>query len=165
MRDAAKISNVYGGLIFRTSLLPHTYITMQPSIGFRKASSVKSDYSSEILTTGVKLNIQLKRFLKYFFLNASYQLNRLDYKTLEKTDNENVVNLYLGAKLFRSRGEINITAYDLLNSFAARRVAMTENYTQRTEQFNYGRFFCVNFVWNFRKVKTPRLDSGHGIAW
>ncbi len=165
VRDAARISNVYGGLILRTSLLPHSYITMQPSIGYRKASSVKSNYNSEILTTGVKLNIQLKRFLKYFFLNASYQLNCMDYKTLDKTDNENVVNLYLGAKLFRSRGEINFTAYDLLNSYAARRSTMTENYTQRTEQFNYGRFFCVNFVWNFRKVKVPRLDSGRGIAW
>lgn len=165
VRDAAKINNVYGGLILRTSMLPHAYITMQPSIGYRKASSTVTDYHSDILTEGLKLNIQLKRFLKYFFLNASYQLNHFNYKSLGKIDNENIINLYLGAKVFRNRGEVNLTAYDLLNSFAARRVAMTENYTQRSEQFNYGRFISVNFVWNFRKVKVPRMDSGHGIAW
>lgn len=163
--SSVKVCNTQGGLLVRTSLIPHTYLTATPSLSYRSAQQEGEGIRNDILTARLQVALQVKRFLKYFFFNANYTLSHVKYKTLGRLDNENVLNIYCGAKVFRGKGEINLTARDVLNSYSAHRVLVTENYTQWTDNVNYGRMFCVNFVWNFRKVKSPRMDVSRGTMW
>ena len=76
-----------------------------------------------------------------------------------------MLNLYAGVKLFKRRGELSVTAYDLLHSYHNRMILMSDNYTSLLENENYGRYFSVNFTWTFRKIKSNRMDLSRGVAW
>lgn len=76
-----------------------------------------------------------------------------------------MLNIYAGKRVFNGKGEISITAYDILNSFNSNIIRVEQNYTLRRNTTNYGRFVSLNFTWSFRKIKSARFDLGNGIDW
>lgn len=163
--DKVKVNNFNGAVLMKTSLMPRTFLMVEPTFSYRTVRQAGDGFNNDILNAGLKVDLQVKRFMKYFFFNAVYRLNYSDYKTLRHVETENMLNLYCGAHVFKGRGEVNLTVRDLLNSYDAHRLTVTDNYTQWSNTVNYGRMICLNFVWKFRKVKSPRMVIGQGVTW
>lgn len=66
--------------------------------------------------------------------------------------------------MIRRRGELSVTACDLLNSYMNKRFVNASNYTEMISNANYGRYIAINFTYKFRNVKPPRATVS-GVTW
>ena len=66
--------------------------------------------------------------------------------------------------MIKRRGELSVTAYDLLNSYMNKRFVHAGNYTEMISNANYGRYIAINFTYKFRNVKPPRATVS-GVTW
>lgn len=165
MRDVSHSSNVKAGFIYKQNIRPHVFINMNVSTSRQNIRTDAAQTSNKILLHQSSLHVRFTQVMKYFFADINHKLQYQDFRSQKRHELENMLNMYLGAKVFQSRGEVSLTIYDIFNSYNALRLVTTENYTQLTQNVNYGRFFTVNFLWTFRKVKSPRLMIGQGTLW
>ncbi len=165
VRDIARINRLFPSVSFSTNLIPKTFLNIRLWSRYQTSKNDVSDYTSKIWTNGVTCQLNFKSIAKYGFAKLYYAYRIQNDKTLQNKEMENVLNLYAGVKLFKRRGELSVTAYDVLHSYKNRRVRMTDNYTTLSENENYGRYFSVNFTWIFRKIKSNRMDISRGVSW
>ncbi len=165
VRDVAHINRFSPSMEFSTNLIPKTFVSVRWLSSYQSSSSKVNDSKSRIWTNRLVGQLQFKSIAKYGFAKLYYVYRIQNNKTLQNKEVENVLNLYAGVKLFKRRGELSVTAYDLLHSYNNRMILMSDNYTSLLENENYGRYFSVNFTWTFRKIKSNRMDLSRGVAW
>lgn len=164
-RNIARINNTSLVTSFRTSWIQKLRISANWSIKYQLADNKMSNQKNEVLTNRLSLNVSSASILKYFFGNVSYAYNIQNNKTYHQVDKENILNIYAGAKIFKRRAELSLTAFDLLDSFRNRTTQMKDNYTSYIERENFGRYFTINFAWKFRQIKSNRVDISRGTSW
>ncbi len=165
VRDVARIRSYNASVAFSTNLIPKTHISLNLGSNSQYASHKVNRQESRVRNYRIITNLNLKSIGKYGFARLYYAYRLRDDRMLHTKRVENVLNLYAGVKLFKRRGELSLTAYDLLRSYKKMGVTMRDNYTSFTESENYGRYFSVNFNWTFRKVKSNRMDVSRGVQW
>lgn len=162
--DKAYTSNMSGSLNFSTSIIPKTRFSVDNRFHTMSSSNKVNDMSSRINTYSLSVKGEADLF-RNFFVKAVYNYTHQHNNTLGNTQCQSILNIYAGMKCFDKRGEISITAYDLLNAYNGRMVYMQENYTRVTSQVNYGRFISLNFTWTFRKYKSMNSKINRGVYW
>ena len=164
-RDVSHSSNVKAGFIYKQNIRPHVFINLNVSTSRQNIRTDAAQTSNKILLHQSSLHARFTQVMKYFFADINHKLQYQNFRSQKRHELENLLNMYIGAKVFKNRGEISLTIYDIFNSYRALRLVTTENYSQQTQTINNGRFFTVNFLWTFRKVKSPRLMIGQGTIW
>lgn len=145
--------------------MPRLRVSTHWMIYNQYADNKVSDQTNQILTNMLFIDLRCTPIWKYLFANVSYTYKQQNDKIYHHTDKEHILNLYAGAKLFKRRAELSITAYDLLDSFQNQSILMRENYISYIDKENFGRYFTINFTWTFRKIKSNRMDISRGMSW
>lgn len=68
--------------------------------------------------------------------------------------NNQILNVAVGCKILKRRGDISFTAYDLLNRNSGYKTAMYSDYIQNTWAHSFGRYFTFNIAYKFNKSKS-----------
>lgn len=109
---------------------------------------------------GASANAELINIFKRFYLNATYSLSY--YKRFGGNSydlNNQILNVAVGCKILKRRGDISFTAYDILNRNSGYRTAMYSDYIQNTWTRSFGRYFTFNIAYKFNKSKSGVTNS------
>ena len=109
---------------------------------------------------GVSANTELNIF-KRFYLNVTYSLSY--YKRFEGNSydlNNQILNVAIGCKILKRRGDISFTAYDILNRNSGYKTAMYSDYIQNSWTRSFGRYFTFNIAYRFNRTK-PGVSNSH----
>ena len=104
---------------------------------------------------GASANAELINIFKRFYLNATYSLSY--YKRFGGNSydlNNQILNVAVGCKILKRRGDISFTAYDILNRNSGYKTAMYSDYIQNTWTRSFGRYFTFNIAYKFNKSKS-----------
>ena len=104
---------------------------------------------------GASAKTELTNIFKRFYLNATYSLSY--YKRFGGNSydlNNQILNVAVGCKVFKRRGDISFTAYDVLNRNSGYKTAMYSDYIQNTWTRSFGRYFTFNMAYKFNKSKS-----------
>lgn len=164
-RDVSRITTISTGINLSTNLIPRLRYSTSWMIRYQYADNKKNNQTNKILTNRLGINISCTPILKYLFANISYVYLLQNNKSNHQVEKENILNIHAGAKLFKRRGELSLTAFDILDSFRNNTILMKDNYTSYTERENLGRYFTINFAWKFRQIKSNRMDVSRGVSW
>ena len=103
---------------------------------------------------GVSANAELINIFKRFYFNAAYSLSY--YKRFGGNSydlNNQILNVAVGCKVLKRRGDISFTAYDILNRNSGYTTAMYSDYIQNSWTRSFGRYFTFNIAYKFNKSK------------
>lgn len=101
---------------------------------------------------GAWANTRLIDICKYFYVDATYSLSYYRRYGSNGYDlNNQILNLAVGCKFFKRRGDLSFTAYDLLNRNSGYKTAMYSDYVQNTWTRSFGRYFTFNIAYKFNK--------------
>ena len=109
---------------------------------------------------GASANAELINIFKRFYLNAAYSLSY--YKRFGGNSydlNNQILNVAVGCKILKRRGDISFTAYDILNRNSGYKTAMYSDYIQNTWTRSFGRYFTFNIAYKFNKSKSGVTNS------
>lgn len=109
---------------------------------------------------GASASTELINIFKRFYLNAAYSLSY--YKRFGGNNydlNNQILNVAVGCKILKRRGDISFTAYDLLNRNSGYKTAMYSDYIQNTWTRSFGRYFTFNLAYKFNKSKSGVTNS------
>ena len=109
---------------------------------------------------GASANAELINIFKRFYLNAAYSLSY--YKRFGGNSydlNNQILNVAVGCKILKRRGDISFTAYDILNRNSGYKTAMYSDYIQNTWTRSFGRYFTFNLAYKFNKSKSGVTNS------
>ncbi len=148
-----------------TSKLSNTRLTFSEYFSNSTASSTSDQLNSRTVLLGSQLEVARTNIFKHGFLNLLYKFQWQENRSLHDFERDNVFNIHAGVKLLKGKAEISVLAFDVLNNYHDKRTSMFSHYTQWTETQNFGRYVVLNFVWNYRNLKTSRRDTGRGVAW
>ena len=157
-RNITNINQLLGRMVLKSSLIPQTVLSVNNAFSYTTAGATGDQQRNSIITNSMSTNIRIKRIMKYFFINAQYNLKLQRHVELNRIERENMLNAYIGIHLFKNRGELGIIAYDILNNGNKFLFRAIDNYTETKETKNFGRFIAVNFMWSFRKLNSTRSD-------
>jgi hypothetical protein len=97
---------------------------------------------------------------KRFYLNATYSLSYYKHFGGNNYDLDNqILNVAVGCKILKQRGDICFTAYDILNRNSGYKTAMYSNYIQNTWTLSFGRYFAFNIAYKFNRSKSEVTNS------
>lgn len=109
---------------------------------------------------GASASTELINIFKRFYLNATYSLSY--YKRFGGNSydlNNQILNVAVGCKILKRRGDISFTAYDILNRNSGYKTAMYSDYIQNTWTRSFGRYFTFNIAYKFNKSKSGVTNS------
>ena len=164
-RDVTRINVISGSISLKTSFLPQTTLSLTNTMSYNNSLTAQSNQGFKAFNNALNTTLRIKQFMKRFFLNASYRMRWQKQISLHKIEHENMLNVYVGTKLFKGKGELGIVVYDVLNDANKQIFKMHENYTEVSETTNYGRFAALTFTWSFRKLNSSRSDIMRGLTW
>ena len=109
---------------------------------------------------GVSANTELINIFKRFYFNATYSFSYYKRFGDDNYDlNNQILNVAVGCKILKRRGDISFTAYDLLNRNSGYKTAMHSDYIQNTWTHSFGRYFTFNIAYKFNKSKSKVTNS------
>lgn len=148
-----------------TSKMADMRLTVSGNFGLYTASSTSDRFNSRTVQLGSQLEVARTNIFKYGFLNLLYKFQWQENRSLHDFERNNILNIHGGVKLLKGKAEVSVLAFDVLNSYHDKKTSMFSHYTQWTETQNFGRYVVLNFVWNYRNLKTSRRDMGLGVSW
>lgn len=164
-RNASALDHFSATLGFNTSAVKKLRLNTRLAYSYDNNSSSEKAFSTWNSALSGHLDASYRPLWKYFFANASYDYRLRRYGKAIPTTHEHIVNLYLGANIFRRKAELSLSVFDLLHSRKNQKTLYRDNYVSYQTQEDYGSYFTVNFTWMFRKVKSNRLEISHGKNW
>ena len=109
---------------------------------------------------GALVSTEFINIFKRFYFNATYSLSY--YKHFGGNNyglNNQILNVAVGCKVLKRRGDISFTAYDILNRNFGYKTAMYSNYIQNIWTRSFGRYFTFNIAYKFNKSKSGVTNS------
>lgn len=164
-RNASALDSYSANFGFRSSIVKKLRLTTNIAYNYENNRSSVKDFSTWNSAFSGHVDASYRPLWRYFFVNASYDYRLRRYGKAIPTTHENIVNLYLGANIFKRKAELSLSVYDLLHSRKNQKTVYRDNYVSYQSQENYGSYFTVNFTWLFRKVKSNRMNISHGKNW
>ena len=155
---------VDGTIGFNTSLIPKTRLNCEQSVGQDWMRAGDGSEHDRIFRYHVEATVEAD-LPAHCFVKAKYDFTRFHHHASGEDHCQNTLNCYLGHRFAKGRGEISLTAYDLLDAYRGRVMLTEQNYTQWNTQANDGRLVSMNVTWTFRKVKTKNGHVGNGVSW
>ena len=124
----------------------------------RTSNSRKSDNNTINQTVATNLTVNIVKKI-YVTANYNYSLYH-NFSYADGDVNTHILNLTFGCKLFKKRqGDINITAYDLLNRTANFSTSMLADYISYNWTQRSGRYLMLNISYKFDKTgKLKKRD-------
>ena len=124
----------------------------------RTSNSRKSDNNTINQTVATNLTVNIVKKI-YVTANYNYSLYH-NFSYADGDVNTHILNLTFGCKLFKKRqGDINITAYDLLNRTANFSTSMLADYISYNWTQRSGRYLMLNLSYKFDKTgKLKKRD-------
>ena len=155
----------------RQSYAPGLNLSMRANIArsFRLTVGTRTSYiyssnnigqDDKYFQQGASANAELVNIFKRFYLNATYSLSY--YKRFGENSydvNNQILNVAVGCKVLKRRGDICITAYDILNRNSGYKTAMHSNYIQNTWTSTFGRYITLNIAYKFNKSQPGAASS------
>jgi hypothetical protein len=155
------IWNVRHGMILSSNINEKVDFTFSSSSQYSNSKN-NSSKGSEYISQTTSLNMYWRFFKDFIFrTNASndYQNNF----TTHNPDNSWHLNLGLSSKVFKNkRGEISLTAYDLLSKNDERSYMETELYTTDYYSNKLTNFYMLTFSYKLRDGKEKGESRSHG---
>lgn len=110
---------------------------------------------------GVSVNPEWVNLFKRFYLSAVYSFSYYKRFGANAYDlNDQILNMSVGCKVLKRRGDISFTVYDLLNRNSGYKTAMFSNYVQNTWTRSFGRYFTFNIAYKFNHSKSGVTHDG-----
>lgn len=110
---------------------------------------------------GVWVTTELANIFKRFYFNTSYSLSYYKRFGVNSYDqNSQILNVSVGCKILKRRGDISFTAYDILNRNSGYKTSMGSDYIQNTWTRSFGRYFTFNIAYKFNSSKSGVTNSG-----
>ncbi len=163
-RDKNKNGILGGGVAFSFGGIRHIRASISEGTNYHISRNSFSQLDNRVFSQSQRITLSWKPVLKYFFINLAYGFNFQKNNATHDFNRTHLLNTYVGCKLFKNRAELSFTAYDLLNSYNPNRIMVKTNYVNSVKRDNFGRYFTFNFSWNFRKIKSNRMDISRGIT-
>lgn len=165
-RQRYTYSNIItANLLLRCDKLPKTVVTYIAVFQQHDSHTSFSEIRNRNYSITNTMELSRSAILKYGFFKMRYNFKWQKNRAMNELRRDHQLNVHAGVKLMKGTAEVSIVAFDLLNSYKDRKISMFEDYMQWSEGYNYGRYVALNFVWNFRKLKTSRFDIGRGVNW
>ncbi|NOT38288.1 MAG: TonB-dependent receptor [Saprospiraceae bacterium] len=147
----------------RISITPSDVFTLFISSNYR-IQQQKSDPDSSDLTNvnNLGLNTEMNiKFPKLIFFNSSFNLTNNsnsinDFNTTIPILNVSVSKLFLKD----NKGEIRLSAYDLLNKTQGVQQSINSNRISQTQTLSLSRYFLLSFTYNMRGIKSSLEKDG-----
>lgn len=112
-------------------------------------------------TQGVWATAELANIFKRFYFNTSYSLSCYKRFGVSRYEpNNQILNVSVGCKILKRRGDISFTAYDILNRNSGYKTSMSSDYIQNTWTRSFGRYFTFNIAYKFNRSKSGVTNSG-----
>lgn len=165
VEDFSRTRKWSGRVTLSINSVPRMRIMTRWNSSYRQTDTKLSGQKNWNWTNGFAADLTYKPFWKYFFANAAYRYQIQTYQGDRPALRQHILNLYVGAKVFKRRGELSLTAYDLFHSSVRQRIQVKDNYINYTDNEDFGRYFTLNFTWTFRKLKSNRADISTGVMW
>ena len=108
-----------------------------------RTSYIYSEYNigqdDKYFQQGVSASTELINIFKRFYLNAAYSLSYYKRFGEDSYDlNNQILNVAIGCKILKRRGDISFTAYDILNRNSGYKTAMYSDYIQNAWTHSFG---------------------------
>ncbi len=153
--------NIRHGMILSSNINEKIDFTFSSSSKYSNSKNNKSK-GSEYISQTTSLNMYW-RFLKDFIFRTNASNN---YQNNYSTQNQDIVwhlNLGLSSKVFKNkRGEISLTAYDLLSNNDERSHIVKELYTSDNYSNKLTNFYMLTFSYKLRDGKGKEKNKNHG---
>lgn len=148
---------------FNLSLRANVSRSFRFSVGTRTSyiySKNNIGQDDKYFQQGVSANTELINIFKRFYFNATYSFSYYKRFGGDNYDlNNQILNVAVGCKILKRRGDISFTAYDLLNRNSGYKTAMHSDYIQNTWTHSFGRYFTFNIAYKFNKSKSKVTNS------
>ena len=148
---------------FNLSLRANVSRSFRFSVGTRTSyiySENNIGQDDKYFQQGASASTELINIFKRFYLNATYSLSY--YKRFGGNSydlNNQILNVAVGCKILKRRGDISFTAYDILNRNSGYKTAMYSDYIQDSWTHSFGRYFTFNIAYKFNKSKSGVTNS------
>lgn len=137
-----------------SNLTKNLKITIDATTRYIQSINTHS-YTGKTFYQTAGTTVSINRIYKNLYLNSSYQfIFSRDYGVNREINRNHNLNLNIGYKILKRKGDISFAAYDLLNSHRTFSSQMYSNYIQSNWTNYYGRFFTFNFAYRFGKIKS-----------
>lgn len=165
VKDVTRINEINASLYFSTSMIHNTVFSLTDNLSYTKSYAEINSQGAKMLNNTVTANLRIKKIIWNLFMNVNYKMNWQKNISFHRIEHENMLNVYVGRRLYKGRGEVGIVSYDLLNDANKLIFKTRDNYTETSQTTNYGRYVAFTFSWSFRKLNSTRSDIIRGTTW
>lgn len=161
--DHTNTNSIYGSL--RINITPEDRFSWFLNSSINKSNTTyeineSQNQKLQTLMFGSELNY---KFIWNLFLNSSFTFNHYQNSYNDFNSNIPILNLSI-YKIFlkNNKGELRISAYDLLDRSKGISQYATTNSIVQTETINLSRYFLLSFTYNMRGIKTNFAKNNRG---